>query len=110
MALTKYPLPILCTEQATFLEGVGDTVAQRFQQMIVDREKEYEDGLFYGAIAGQQQANQSSEFAGINLDEYSIAREELQNMSLKQFLVAADRENFDRKHGNAPDGKRKPET
>ena len=26
-ALSKYPMPILCVEQAQFLEGVGDTVA-----------------------------------------------------------------------------------
>jgi hypothetical protein len=25
-ALSKYPLPILCVEQAQYLEGVGDTV------------------------------------------------------------------------------------
>jgi len=25
-ALSKYPLPILCCEQAQYLEGVGDTV------------------------------------------------------------------------------------
>jgi len=30
LALSKYPMPILCVEQAQFLEGVGDTVAQRF--------------------------------------------------------------------------------
>ncbi len=29
-ALSKYPMPVLCVEQAQFLEGVGDTVAQRF--------------------------------------------------------------------------------
>ena len=26
-ALAKYPMPVLCVEQAQFLEGVGDTVA-----------------------------------------------------------------------------------
>jgi hypothetical protein len=38
-ALGKYPMPVLCVEQAQFLEGVGDTVAQRFAQIIGDREK-----------------------------------------------------------------------
>lgn len=50
-ALAKYPMPVLCLEQAQFLEGVGDTVAQRFAQMIAEREKEFEDGLFFGALA-----------------------------------------------------------
>ena len=54
-ALSKYPMPILCVEQAQFLEGVGDTVAQRFSQMITEREKEFEDGLFFGALASEQQ-------------------------------------------------------
>ena len=49
-ALAKYPMPVLCVEQAQFLEGVGDTVAQRFAQMIGEREKEFEDGLFFGAL------------------------------------------------------------
>ena len=53
-ALSKYPMPIMCVEQAQFLEGVGDTVAQRFSQMITEREKEFEDGLFYGALAQEQ--------------------------------------------------------
>lgn len=44
-------MPVLCVEQAQFLEGVGDTVAQRFAQILTDREKEFEDGLFFGALA-----------------------------------------------------------
>ena len=52
-ALAKYPMPVLCVEQAQFLEGVGDTVAQRFAQMITEREKEFEDGLFFGALASE---------------------------------------------------------
>ena len=45
-ALSKYPMPVLCLEQAQFLEGVGDTVAIKFQEMIDAREKEFEDLLF----------------------------------------------------------------
>ena len=70
-ALAKYPMPILCVEQAQFLEGVGDTVAQRFSQMISEREKEFEDGLFFGALATEQKRGRETapkEFAGINLD------------------------------------------
>jgi len=47
-------MPVLCLEQAQFLEGVGDTVAQRWAQMITEREKEFEDGLFFGALADDQ--------------------------------------------------------
>ena len=83
-------MPILCVEQAQFLEGVGDTVAQRFSQMITDREKEFEDGLFFGALATEQKRGRDTapkEFAGINLNDVEIEWEELQNMSLKQFLM-----------------------
>lgn len=47
-------MPILCAQQCQFLEGVGDTVAHKFVQMIQDREKEYEDGLFFGGLALDQ--------------------------------------------------------
>jgi len=47
-------MPILIVDQAQFLEGVGDTVAQRFHTMIGEREKEYEDALFFGALASEQ--------------------------------------------------------
>ena len=30
IALSKYPMPILCPQQTQFLEGVGDTVAIKF--------------------------------------------------------------------------------
>jgi len=33
-SLSKYPMPILCTQQIQYLEGVGDTVACRFTEMI----------------------------------------------------------------------------
>ena len=78
-ALSKYPMPILCVEQAQFLEGVGDTVAQRFSQMIAEREKEFEDGLFFGALAKEQQNEQAvqTQFAGIDLNNIDIDGEEL---------------------------------
>ena len=78
-ALSKYPMPILCVEQAQFLEGVGDTVAQRFSQMIAEREKEFEDGLFFGALAKEQQNNSAvqTQFAGIDLNNIDIDGEEL---------------------------------
>ena len=51
IALSKYPMPLLCAQQCQYLEGVGDIVAHKFTQMIQDREKEYEDGLFFGGLA-----------------------------------------------------------
>ena len=90
-ALSKYPMPVLCVEQAQFLEGVGDTVAQRFAQMIQEREKEFEDGLFFGALASDQNGvdgqQSTSKFAGFDLEQMTFDREALQNMSLKQTLV-----------------------
>jgi len=46
MALGKYPMPILCAEQAKTLEGVGDQVAMKFQDLITEREKQFEDQVF----------------------------------------------------------------
>ena len=43
--------------------------------MISEREKEFEDGLFFGALATEQKRGRESapkEFAGINLDEVDI--------------------------------------
>lgn len=56
IALSRYPMPILCAQQCQFLEGVGDTVAHKFTQMIQEREKEFEDGLFFGGL-GKDQKN-----------------------------------------------------
>lgn len=108
-ALAKYPMPILCVEQAQFLEGVGDTVAQRFSQMIAEREKEFEDGLFFGALAKEQhnESAMETQFAGIDLNCIDIDGEELQNMSLKQFLMEQDRLNFELRSGIIPQSKRR---
>lgn len=112
-------MPVLCVEQAGFLEGVGDTVQQRFQDILQEREKEFEDGLFFGALATDQfeqdglkntvsdearEAQLNKQFAGISLATINIEREELQNMSLKQFLVEQDRINFARRNGTEVDG------
>ena len=42
------------------------------------------------------------QFAGINLNDIDIDREELQNMSLKQFLMEQDRLNFELRSGIIP--------
>ena len=73
--------------------------------MIAEREKEFEDGLFFGALASEQQQNEDAmpkQFAGINLNDVDIEWEELQNMSLKQFLMEQDRLNFELKSGIVP--------
>ncbi len=45
-ALAKYPMPILSAQQAKFLEGVGDVIANKFDEMVNARQKEFEDGVF----------------------------------------------------------------
>ena len=45
-ALAKYPMPILSAQQAKFLEGVGDVIATKFDEMVDARQKEFEDGVF----------------------------------------------------------------
>lgn len=71
--------------------------------MIVEREKEFEDGLFYSELAaGQQAPGQVTNFAGIDLSNCPIPREEVKFLSLKQLLVKLDRENFERKNGIVP--------
>ena len=70
LALAKYPMPILCGQQCQFLEGVGDTVAHKFVQMIQDREKEYEDGLFFGGIA-QDQKRKKDKRKAVQLQKFN---------------------------------------
>jgi hypothetical protein len=73
------------------LEGVGDTVAQRFAQMITDREKEFEDGLFNRALKDEAKRSKSKNkpsddiesttqtFAGLTISPNN----DVMNMSLK---------------------------
>ena len=77
--------------------------------MVAEREKEFEDGLFFGALASDQQPEEQAmlsgkQFAGIDLEKISIEKEELQNMSLKQFLVEQDKINFLKKSGELVEG------
>ena len=58
-ALAKYPMPIFSAQQAKFLEGVGDVIATKFDEMIEARQKEFEDGVFEIELLKNQQSSGS---------------------------------------------------
>ena len=93
-ALSKYPMPIFSAQQAKFLEGVGDVIATKFDEMIEARQKEYEDALFEIELLRNQQRQQGKEvkiaeekrsFAGLVIAEEEL--EEVSKMSLKEYLM-----------------------
>ena len=96
-ALSKYPMPIFSAQQAKFLEGVGDVIATKFDEMIEARQKEYEDALFEIELLRNQQRQQGKEvkiaeekrsFAGLVIAEEEL--EEVSKMSLKEYLMQKD--------------------
>ena len=100
-ALAKYPMPIFSAQQAKFLEGVGDVIATKFDEMIEARQKEFEDGLFEIELLKNQQQSGSKQvkiseerraFAGLIIGEDEL--EDVANMSLKEYLIQRDQRNY----------------
>jgi hypothetical protein len=89
-ALGKYPLPIFSAQQAKFLEGVGDVIATKFDEMLTQRGKEFEDALFEIELLRNQNgknfklSEERRNVAGVRIEEHEV--EELSKMSLKEFL------------------------
>lgn len=105
-ALSKYPMPIFSAQQAKFLEGVGDVIATKFDEMIEARQKEYEDALFEIELLRNQQVQKGKEvkiaeerrsFAGLVVEEDEI--EEVAKMSLKEYLMKKDQKHFREANG-----------
>ena len=99
-ALSKYPLPILCGEQTLQLEGVGNVLATRFNDMIQARKKQYEDGVFQIELLKQQRKTISKDaktFAGIQIPDNDI--DIVGEMSLVEYLVQRDGQIFRMNNG-----------
>ena len=102
-ALSKYPMPIFSAQQAKFLEGVGDVIATKFDEMIEARQKEYEDGVFEIELLRNQQVQAKGDrkvkiseerrtMAGLVICEEEL--DEISKMSLKEYLSSRDDRNF----------------
>lgn len=105
-ALSKYPMPIFSGKQTTFLEGVGDCIAVKFNEMIQNRQKEFEDGLFQILLLKNQQtksgkkvkiSEEARSFAGFFISEDEL--ESVSQMNLNEYLKKKDLDNFKASNG-----------
>ena len=70
---------------------MGDAIAQKFQSMITQREEEYEKGIFQILLLKEQRKvppRDALSFAGIEIKDEEL--NEIENMTLKEFLVHRD--------------------
>lgn len=90
--------------------------------MIIEREKEFDDGLFFGQVAedqkrererkhGVSQDSQKSlsltHFAGLTIDPKKVDVDQVTQLSLKQFLVIQDQANMRFGHDDALNRKKR---
>ena len=63
-------------------------MAEKFSKMITEREKEFVES---------RENSRTESFGGINFQNIGIDKEEIENMSLKEFLVVVDGINFEKR-------------